>query len=104
MEWFFLFLATAFEIFGVIIMKQLVITKNKFYLLALIVCFAFSFGFLSLSMQSIAMSVAYSIWTGVGTAGGVIIGVVFYKENKSFLKLFLIALIIACTIGLKLLS
>lgn len=104
MEWFFLFLATAFEIFGVIIMKQLVITKNKLYLLALIVCFAFSFGFLSLSMQNIAMSVAYSIWTGVGTAGGVIIGVVFYKENKSFLKLFLITLIIVCTIGLKLLS
>lgn len=104
MEWFFLFLATAFEVFGVIIMKQLVITKNKLYLLALIVCFAFSFGFLSLSMQGIAMSVAYSIWTGVGTAGGVIIGVVFYKENKSFLKLFLIALIIVCTIGLKLLS
>ncbi|EID5294617.1 QacE family quaternary ammonium compound efflux SMR transporter, partial [Campylobacter jejuni] len=38
------------------------------------------------------------------TAGGVMIGVLFYKESKSFLKLFLIAVIIACTVGLKFLS
>ncbi|ECP7275750.1 multidrug efflux SMR transporter [Campylobacter jejuni] len=104
MEWFYLFLATACEIFGVVIMKKLVSTNNKLYLLALIVCFGFSFAFLNLSMQSIAMSVAYSIWTGAGTAGGVMIGVFFYKESKNFLKLFLIAVIIACTVGLKFLS
>ena len=97
MEWFYLFLATACEIFGVVIMKKL-------DLLALIVCFGFSFTFLSLSMQNIAMSVAYAIWTGAGTAGGVMIGVLFYKESKSFLKLFLIAVIIACTVSLKFLS
>lgn len=104
MEWFYLFLATACEIFGVVIMKELVSTKNKLYLLALIVCFGFSFTFLSLSMQNIAMSVAYAIWTGAGTAGGVMIGVLFYKKSKSFLKLFLIAVIITCTAGLKFLS
>ncbi len=104
MEWFFLHLAACFEVLGVVIMKELVRTQNKLYLLALAVSFAFSFGFLSISMQSIAMSVAYSIWTGVGTAGGVIIGVLFYKESKSLIKLFLIILIIACTIGLKILS
>lgn len=60
--------------------------------------------YLSLSMQNIAMSVAYAIWTGAGTAGGVMIGVLFYKESKSFLKLFLIAVIITCTAGLKFLS
>lgn len=43
MEWFYLFLATACEIFGVVIMKELVSTKNKLYLLALMVCFGFSF-------------------------------------------------------------
>ncbi|EMZ9998579.1 QacE family quaternary ammonium compound efflux SMR transporter, partial [Campylobacter jejuni] len=42
--------------------------------------------------------------TGAGTAGGVMIGVLFYKESKSFLKLFLITVIIACTVGLKFLS
>ncbi|CDG56379.1 TPA: multidrug efflux SMR transporter [Campylobacter coli] len=104
MEWIFLFIAAIFEVLGVIVMKQLVLTKNKFYLLIFIICFALSFSFLSLSMQNIAMTVAYSIWTGAGTAGGVIVGVLFYKENKSFLKLFLIALIIACTVGLKILS
>lgn len=59
--------------------------------------------FLSLSMQNIAMSVAYAIWTGAGTAGGVMIGVLFIKKVKVF-KTFLIAVIIACTVGLKFLS
>lgn len=104
MEWFFLNFAACFEVLGIVIMKELVKTKKKLYFLALAISFAFSFGFLSLSMQSIAMSVAYSIWTGVGTAGGVIIGILFYKENKSFIKLSLIIIIIACTIGLKILS
>ncbi|MCR6591134.1 multidrug resistance protein, SMR family [Campylobacter insulaenigrae] len=104
MEWFFLNLAACFEVLGIVIMKELVKTKKRLYFLALAISFAFSFGFLSLSMQNIAMSVAYSIWTGVGTAGGVIIGILFYKENKSFIKLSLIIIIIACTIGLKILS
>lgn len=35
-------------------------------------------------MQNIAMSVAYAIWTGAGTAGGVMIGVLFIKKVKVF--------------------
>ncbi|MBZ7937013.1 DMT family transporter [Campylobacter molothri] len=104
MAWVFLIIAGICEIIGVIIMKKYVNTHAKKYLLALIVCFMCSFMSLSLSMQSIAMSIAYAIWTGIGAVGSVVVGVVLFKENKNFLKLFFILVILVSTIALKLLS
>ncbi|MBZ7929838.1 multidrug efflux SMR transporter [Campylobacter molothri] len=104
MAWIFLIIAGICEIIGVIIMKKYVNTHAKKYLLALIVCFMCSFMSLSLSMQSIAMSIAYAIWTGIGAMGSVVVGVVLFKESKNFLKLFFILVILVSTIALKLLS
>ncbi|MBZ7941881.1 DMT family transporter [Campylobacter molothri] len=104
MTWIFLIIAGICEIIGVIIMKKYVNTHAKKYLLALIMCFMCSFMSLSLSMQSIAMSIAYAIWTGIGAVGSVVVGVVLFKESKNFLKLFFILVILVSTIALKLLS
>lgn len=104
MSWFFLFLAGCMEIFGVIAMKKLVLTKRKIYLLAILMQFSLSFGFLSLAMREISMATAYAIWTGIGAAGGVIVGVVFFKESKSLMKLVFLGLILASSVGLKWIS
>ncbi|MBZ7963564.1 DMT family transporter [Campylobacter sp. 2457A] len=104
MAWIFLIIAGICEIIGVIIMKKYVDTHAKKYLLSLILCFMCSFMSLSLSMQSIAMSIAYAIWTGIGAVGSVVVGVVLFKESKNFLKLFFILVILISTIALKLLS
>lgn len=92
--------AGVMEIFGVIVMKRFVDGK-RFYLLAIIGCFGLSFTCLSIAMQEISMGVAYAIWTGIGAAGGVIVGVVFYKEDRSLLKLVCVCVIIASSVGLK---
>ncbi|MBZ7938475.1 QacE family quaternary ammonium compound efflux SMR transporter [Campylobacter sp. W0018] len=104
MAWMFLIIAGICEIIGVIIMKKYINTHAKKYLLALILCFMCSFMSLSLSMQSIAMSIAYAIWTGIGAVGSVVVGVVLFKESKNFLKLLFILVILISTIALKLLS
>ncbi|TKX34623.1 DMT family transporter [Campylobacter taeniopygiae] len=104
MAWIFLIIAGICEIIGVIIMKKYVDTHAKKYLLLLIFCFMCSFMSLSLSMQSIAMSIAYAIWTGIGAVGSVVVGIVLFKERKNFLKLFFISMILFSTIALKLLS
>lgn len=104
MAWIFLIIAGICEIIGVIIMKKYINTHAKKYLLALILCFMCSFMSLSLSMQSIAMSIAYAIWTGIGAVGSVVVGVVLFKESKNFLKLLFILVILISTIALKLLS
>lgn len=99
-HWIMLLAAGLMEIFGVIVMKRFV-DGEKLYLLAIIGCFALSFTCLSVAMQEISMGVAYAIWTGIGAAGGVIVGVVFYKEDRSFLKLLCVCVIIITSIGLK---
>lgn len=50
------------------------------------------------------MGIAYSVWTGIGAAGGVIIGIVFFHESKSILKIVCVAVIISSTMGLKILA
>ncbi|TQR60749.1 DMT family transporter [Campylobacter troglodytis] len=104
MSWVFLFIAGLFEIAGVAIMKQFALTGKKFFILILLFQFALSFACLSLAMQGISMSVAYAIWTGIGAAGGVLVGILFYKESKKPSKLFYLGLIIISSVGLKFLS
>ena len=56
---------------------------------------------LSYAMQTIAMSVAYAIWTGIGAIGAVVVGVVFEGEKINFKKALFLALIIFSVIMLK---
>lgn len=100
----FLFLAGFFEIVGVAIMKQFALTGKKLFIPILFFQFALNFACLSLAMQDISMSVAYAIWTGIGAAGGVLIGIFFYKESKNFAKIFFLTLIIVSSVGLKFLA
>ena len=66
---------------------------------------------LSLSMyllykatQTLPMGTAYAVWTGIGAAGTVIMGIVFFKEPADFWRLFFITTLIASIIGLKAVS
>ncbi len=65
---------------------------------------ALSFYLLSLSLLHIPVSTGYGIWTGIGSAGAVLIGMLFFKEEKSPSRLFFIGLIIFSIIGLKTVS
>jgi quaternary ammonium compound-resistance protein SugE len=63
---------------------------------------------LSLSMyllykatQTLPMGTAYAVWTGIGAAGTVIVGILFFREPASFWRLFFIATLIGSIIGLK---
>ena len=63
--------------------------------------FALSLTLLSYAMQTIAMSVAYAIWTGIGAIGAVVVGVVFEGEKINFKKALFLVLIIFSVIMLK---
>jgi len=55
-------------------------------------------------MSDIPMGTAYAIWTGIGTAGVTIIGMIFYKESKRLGRILCILLIIVAVVGLRLIS
>ncbi|WP_078428353.1 DMT family transporter [Alkalihalobacterium alkalinitrilicum] len=104
MAWILLLLAGIFEMVGVVMINKLHQDRNWQALLYLVISFASSFLFLALSLQTLPMSTAYAIWTGIGAAGGAILAMVYYGEPKNMLRLVFIAIIIASTIGLKLVS
>ena len=65
---------------------------------------AASFALLSVSMKSLPLGTAYTIWTGIGAVGAVLIGMFFLGEPKDLPRVVSIALILAGIVGLKLTS
>ncbi|MBE3021733.1 DMT family transporter [Campylobacter sp. 7477a] len=104
MSWLALITAGILEIFGVIAMKKFVLSGKKKFILLIAVLFMISFSFLGIAMEEISMGTAYAIWTGIGAGGCVAVGILFFKESGNFKKIFFITLILASSIGLKIIS
>jgi len=67
-----------------------------------LVLMAASFGLLSLSMRSLPLGTAYTIWTGIGAIGAFIVGVVALGEQLSALRIAAALLIVAGLVLMKL--
>lgn len=102
MEWIYLMLAIVFEITSTTLMKmsngftKLLPTAGTF--LGYIICFTF----LSIALKKIDVGIAYAIWGAVGITVMAVIGVLFFKESISVLKIFSILFIVLGVIGLNL--
>lgn len=59
---------------------------------------------LGLALRTLPLGTAYAIWTGVGTIGTAILGILLFGEPADALRLACIGLIVAGIIGLKLVS
>ncbi|MEI5993427.1 DMT family transporter [Candidatus Enterococcus mansonii] len=104
MSWLFLMIAGIFEMLGVGSINRFNVNKDKKSLLLLFLTFGSSFLFLYLAMESLPMGVSYAIWTGIGAAGGAILGMIFYGESKDWRRIAFIGVILASVIGLKLIG
>lgn len=63
-----------------------------------------SFYFLSLALRSLPLGTVYAIWTGIGTVGTVILGIILFKEPVDLMRAIFIGFIIIGIIGLKFVS
>ncbi len=63
-----------------------------------------SMGLLELASRQIPMGTAYAVWGGIGTLGTVVVGICFFDEPLGLARLALIAGLVACIAGLKLVS
>ncbi|NEU05039.1 DMT family transporter [Clostridium senegalense] len=104
MQWLFLVLAGLFEVGWALGLKYSEgFTKfmpSAFTVLGMIA----SFYFLSLSLKNLPLGTAYAIWTGIGTIGTVILGIILFKEPISITRLICIGFIVVGIVGLKLVS
>lgn len=60
-----------------------------------------SFAFLGLALRELPLGTAYAVWTGIGTAGTVALGILLFNEPAEPLRLGCIALIVAGVVGLR---
>ncbi|MCM3749395.1 multidrug efflux SMR transporter [Paenibacillus pasadenensis] len=102
MNWLLLILAGLLEVVGVIGIKRVAEKNNWPNNLLLIGGFVISFQLLIQAMTTIPLSTAYAVWTGIGTVGAAIVGMIFFKESKSWLRIGCILGIIFAVVGLKL--
>lgn len=101
MDWLYLIIAGLMEVVGVIGIKRTAENNNWKNNLILIVGFIMSFQLLVRAMETIPLSTAYAVWTGIGTVGATLVGMVFFKESKSWLRIACILGIIFSVVGLK---
>lgn len=104
MNWLSLICAGLFEMLGVVMMNKVNENRSVKNISLLLVGFGMSFVCLSYAMQTLEMSIAYAIWTGIGATGGAVLGMVLYGEPKNMLRIFFITLIIGAVVGLKLVA
>lgn len=102
MSWFYLILAIVFETIGTTALKL----SNGFSVLlpsiATVTSYILSFFFLSYTLKTLDVSIAYAIWGACGTLLICTIGIVIFNEHLSVMKVISILFIILGTIGLRL--
>ncbi len=104
MPWFILFIAGLFEVAWAIGIKY---TEGwtRFWPAAFtVVAMIASFYLLSVALKHIPMGTAYAVWTGIGTIGTVVYGIIFFKEPADILRMVCILLIICGIVGLRILA
>ncbi len=104
MAWVFLALASFGEIVAVMSLNLYVRRKTLLRLTLTGITFGLALLFLSLAMREIPMSIAYAIWTGLGAAGAVLMGILFFREPADWKRLFFLGCIIVGAAGLKWMS
>jgi len=70
--------------------------------LAFLVSVAISMGLLELAARTIPMGTAYAVWGGIGAVGTVIVGILWFQEPSSLIRIMLIFGIVAAIAALKL--
>ncbi len=54
--------------------------------------------------QTLPIGTAYAVWTGIGAAGTVLVGIFVFKEPASILRILFLITLIGSIIGLKAVS
>lgn len=101
MAWFYLILGGLFEVGFTTCLKL----SNNFtklsWSIGFFICITLSFALLNKAVQVLPIGTAYAVWTGIGAAGSVIVGIYLFKEPSDFWRMFFLFLLIGSILGLK---
>lgn len=102
MPWVLLIVAGIFEVaFATSLKLSEGFTKAK-PTIAFIIFAILSFSCLSKTLDKIPIGTAYLVWTSIGAIGIVLVGIIYFNEPYSLLRMFFITTMVISIIGLKL--
>ena len=102
LAWTYLLVAGILEIGWPLGFKLSQTTSHRMaFILMAIVCMSLSGLFLWLAQRTIPIGTAYAVWTGIGTVGTFLIGILAFNDSTSMMRILSFLLIVVGLIGLR---
>ena len=102
MPWLWLIVGGLFEVGFTTALRFVDGFRNVPWTAAFLVSVTISMGLLELAARSIPMGTAYAVWGGIGAVGTVLVGIAFFDEPGTLIRILLIFVIVAAIAGLRL--
>src|SRR5215203_4296064 len=104
MTWVILFVAGLFEIGWAVGLKYTEGFTRLWPTVATAAALLASMTLLGIALRTLPLGTAYAVWTGIGSVGTAILGIVLFREPATAMRLVCIGLIVTGIVGLKLAS
>lgn len=104
MAWIWLIVGGLFEVGFTTALRFVDGFRSVPWTIAFLVSVAISMGLLEYAARTIPMGTAYAVWGGIGAVGTVIVGMIWFGEPSSMVRIMLIFAIVAAIAALRLTS
>lgn len=102
MAWLYLLLAGLLEVGWAVGLKYSDGFRRLWPSLGTAAAMVASLALLAQALKTLPLGTAYTVWTGIGAVGTVLLGILLFGESRDLLRLLCIALIVAGVVGLRL--
>ena len=102
MAWVLLVIGGLFEVGFTTCLRFVEGFRNVPWTIGFLLSVTLSMGLLEVASRSIPMGTAYAVWGGIGALGTVLVGIAFFGEPGTTVRVLLILGVVACIAGLKL--
>jgi quaternary ammonium compound-resistance protein SugE len=101
MTWVILFIAGLFEVAWAVGLKYTDGFTRLWPTVATAVALLASMSLLGIALRTLPLGTAYAVWTGIGSVGTAVLGILLFREPATGMRLACIALIVLGIVGLK---
>ena len=102
MAWFWLIVGGLFEVGFTTSLRHVDGFRNLPWTAAFLASVTISMGLLEYAARTIPMGTAYAVWGGIGAIGTVAVGMLWFGEPFTTLRMLMILGIVFCIAGLRL--
>ena len=102
MPWLWLIIGGCFEVGFTTSLRFVDGFRNVTWTITFLISVAISMGLLEVASRSIPMGTAYAVWGGIGAVGTVAVGILWFHEPSSMVRMLLILAIVGAIAALRL--